>query len=44
MVTGYSNDSGTPRESTYQPGSVYEDAPESYYEDEEEDYYYGDEE
>ena len=42
-VTGYSDDSGTPQQSTYLPGSVYEYAPESYYE-EEEDYYYGDEE
>ena len=43
-VTGYSNDLGTPQESTYLPGSVYEYAPKSYYEEEEEDYYYGDEE
>ena len=43
-VTGYSDDSGTPQESIYLPGSVYEYAPESYYEEEEEDYYYGDEE
>ena len=43
-VTGYSNDSSTPQESTYQPGSAYEYAPESYYEEEEEDYYYGDDE
>ena len=43
-VTGYSNDSGTPKESAYLPGSVYEYAPESYYEEEEEDYYYSDEE
>ena len=28
-VTGYSDDSGTPQESTYLPGSVYEYAPES---------------
>ena len=42
-VMGYSDDSGTPQESTYLPGSVYEYAPESYYE-EEEDYYYGNEE
>ena len=41
-VTGYSDDSGTPQESTYVSGSVYEYAPESYYE--EEDYYYGEEE
>ena len=43
-VTGYSYDSGTPQESAYQPGSVYEYAPESYYEEEEEeeDYYYSD--
>ena len=32
-VTGYSDDSGTPHESTYLPGSVYEYAPESYYEE-----------
>ena len=44
-VTRYSDDSGTPPESTYLPGSAYEYAPESYYEaeEEEEDYYYGDE-
>ena len=41
-VMGYSNDSGTPQESAYLPGSVYEYAPKSY--SEEEDYYYGDEE
>ena len=45
-VTGYSDDLGTPQESTYLPGPAYEYAPESYYEAEEEenDYYYGDEE
>ena len=43
-VTGYSDDSGTPQESTYVSGSVYEYAPESYYDEEEEDYYYGEEE
>ena len=44
-VTGYSNDSGTPLESEYPPGSVYEYAPESYYEEtQDQDYYYGDEE
>ena len=42
-VMGYSDDLGTPQESTYPSGSVYEYAPESYYE-EEEDYYYGEEE
>ena len=41
-VTGYSNDSGTPQESEYPPGST---APESYYEETQDlDYYYGDEE
>ena len=45
-VTGYSDDWGTPQESTYLPESAYEYAPESYYEaeEEEEDYYYGNEE
>ena len=44
-VTGYSNDSGTPQESEYPPGPVYEYAPESYYEEtQDQDYYYGDEE
>ena len=45
-VTGYSDDVGTPQESTYLPESAYEYAPESYYEaeEDEEDYYYGDEE
>ena len=44
-VTGYSNDLGTPQESEYLPGSVYEYAPESYYEEtQDQDYYYGDEE
>ena len=42
-VMGYSDDSGTPQESTHRPGSVYEYAPKSYYEEEEEDYYYGEE-
>ena len=40
-VTGYSDDSGTPQESTHRTGSAYEYAPESYHEEEEEDYYYG---
>ena len=44
-ATGYSNDSGTPLESEYPPGSVYEYAPESYYDEtQDQDYYYGDEE
>ena len=44
-VTGYSNDSGTPQESEYPPGSIYEYAPDSYYEEnQDQDYYYGDEE
>ena len=44
-VTGYSNDSGTPQESEYPPGSIYEYAPESYYEEtQDQDYYYRDEE
>ena len=43
-VTGYSDDSGTPQETTQMSGSVYEYAPESYYEEDGEDYYYGDEE
>ena len=44
-VTGYSNDSGTPRESEYLPGSTYEYAPKSYYEQtQDQDYYLSDEE
>ena len=43
-VTGYSDDLGTPQESTHRPGSVYEYAPESYYDEEEVDNYYGEEE
>ena len=44
-VIGYSNDLGTPQDSEYPPGSIYEYAPKSYHEEnQDQDYYYGDEE